>query len=135
MASEPLIPTPMHTEDGKFAKGHPFCGNNPIAAAMRKMRSFVLSNTDPNDVLAVVNAMRDQALMGEKGSAAAAAIYLAYTAGKPDSLMSEEEAKKTFDVQNLNKKPEDMTPIERRARLQQLLALKAVEQNPVKETT
>lgn len=115
--------TPERMPDGRFATGHAYFGPSDLQSLQVTKRRAILKATTVEDALEVIAAMKQAAL---DGNTQAAAVYLAYAVGKPESI-DPKQAGQTFDVQNLNKPASDLSPEQRRARLAYLLAEQARE--------
>lgn len=105
----------------RFQPGHPYVGKSDLHSLQVTKRRAILNATTPEETLQVIRAMHREAC---DGNTQAAAVYLAYAVGKPESI-DPKEAGQTFDVQNLNKPAVDLSPEQRQARLAYLLAEKA----------
>lgn len=123
MADVGTVVTAERMTDGRFAPGHSYYGPTDIQALHLNKRRAILKATTVEEALEVIEAMKRAAL---EGNTQAAAVYLAYAVGKPESI-DPKEAGKQFDVQNLNKSAADLTPEQRRARLAYLMDQKAKE--------
>jgi hypothetical protein len=117
MSRKPAIP--IRVPNGRFAPGHPYIGRSDLHSLQLAKRRAILEAVSVEDALAVVEAMRREAL---DGNVHAAAVFLSYAVGKPESLMPEKDAERTFDVINLNKPAAELTPEQRRQRLAFLMS-------------
>ncbi len=123
--AEPIVAERM--PNGQFAVGHQYCGRSELMALQLEKRRHILRATTPEEAMEVMKSLHLQALLGGKGAPAAAAVWLSYAVGRPETIMDPKDAQTTFDVQNLNKPAAELTPEQRRQRLQLLLAQQAAE--------
>lgn len=107
--------------NGTFAPGHVYVGRSDLHALQLAKRRAILEATTTEQAVGVIEAMRREAM---EGSVPAAAVFLSYVVGRPESI-EPKDAAAHFDAHNLNKSAADLTPEQRRSRLQFLLAEQA----------
>lgn len=73
LQAAPVGPRPGQDVKGRFVSGNRLGKGNVIARRVARIRAELLRNEKPSDVLAVIDAMRKQAINGD---ATAAKVYL-----------------------------------------------------------
>lgn len=95
----------IRNTDGRFVMGHKYVGGSMLAAERNRRIDLVARATTDDEVLAVWNRIKADAM---DGSVPDKQMFLAYLLGKPDA-MDPKEAVRQYDAINLNKPASELT--------------------------